>query len=118
MELTTGDWATSKLSEKLVVLGAGQSKVVYAYMTPTSAATAGQKVATLAVKSESTVLKTIYLKADVVPQDKSFNLRDGLEIALIILVVILVVIGLILGFSRLRKDKDEEELGEEDKTYY
>jgi len=45
-------------------------------------------------------------------QANDFNLRNGLEIALIVLVVLLVIIGLIVGFSRLKKDDEEEQ------TYY
>ena len=61
-------------------------------------------------------MKTINLKANV-QKDSSSSLRNGLEIALIVLVVILVIIGLILGFSRLKKDDNFDEDGE-DKTYY
>jgi len=57
--------------------------------------------------------ETVTLTANVVEGNGSnFNLRGGLEIALIVLVVLLVIIGLIVGFSRLRKDDEEEQ------TYY
>ena len=118
LELTAGSWATSKLSDNLVVLAPGKTKVAYAYLTPSKDVTAGQKVATLSVKSGNNVLKTVYLKANVVKESKSLSLRNGLEIALVVLVVILVIVGLILGFSRLRKDDEEEVLDEEGKTYY
>jgi len=118
LELTTGSWATSdsKLSESLVVLEAGATKTVYAYLTPDSKTAAGEKVASLTIKSDNTVLKTIYLKTDVTAKP-GMSLKSGLEIALIVLVVILVIVGLVLGFSRLKKDEDVEEEGE-DKTYY
>lgn len=118
LELTTGSWAasSSKLSESLVVLDAGKTKTVYAYITPDSKTAAGEKIASLAIKSDGTVLKTIYLKTDVTAK-KGLGMKEGLEIALIVLVVVLVIIGLILGFSRLKKDEDLEEEGE-DKTYY
>lgn len=116
LELAVGEWATASLSENLVVLEPGKTAVVYAYLTASEEASAGEKVATLTIKSGDSVLKTLYLGANVVPQDgTSFNLRNGLEIALIVLVVVLVLVGLILGFSRLKKDDLEE--GEE-KTYY
>ena len=118
LELTAGSWATSKLSDNLVVLAPGKTKVAYAYLTPSKDATAGQKVATLSVKSGNNVLKTVYLKANVVEESSKLSLRNGLEIALVVLVVILVIVGLILGFSRLRKDDDDEVLDEEGKTYY
>ena len=67
------------------------------------------------MKSGSETLETVALKASVVPGQANSNLslRNGLEIALIVLVVLLVVIGLIIGFSRLRKDDEGEE-----QTYY
>lgn len=114
LELTAGDWATSQVSENLVVLEAGKTKVVYAYLTAKTTAAAGEKIATLNVKADNNVLQTLYLKANVVPQESSFNLRNGIEIALVILVVILVIIGLVIGFTRLKKDESNEE----DKTYY
>lgn len=113
LELVGGDWAASSLSENLVVLEPGKTKVVYAYLTANEKATSGEKVATLSVKSDNNVLKTIYLKANVVEQ-KAGSLRNYVEIALIVLVVVLVIIGLIIGFSRLKKNEDQEE----DKTYY
>lgn len=115
LELTAGDWATATLSENLVVLEPGNTKIVYAYMTVSESAVAGEKVATLNIGAGDNVLKTLYLKANVVSQGKSFNLRNGLEVALVVLVAVLVIIGLVLGFSRLKKDELEE--GEE-KTYY
>ncbi|MBR9683311.1 hypothetical protein GOV03_02110 [Candidatus Woesearchaeota archaeon] len=115
LELNTGEWAASSLSENLVVLAPGNTAVVYAYVTANDAATAGEKVATLTISSDDNVLKTIYLQANVVPQDSGLNLRSSLEVALVVLVAVLVLVGLILGFSRLRKDDVDE--GEE-KTYY
>jgi uncharacterized membrane protein len=118
LESATGDWASATLSESLVVLGPGQSKVVYLEVTPNAGATLGEHGVAVAVKTGSgDVLDTVSLRANVVAGNTvtgaGFNLRNGLEIALIVLVVLLVVIGLIIGFSRLRRDEDEE-----DKTYY
>lgn len=116
LSAVAGDWATVSMSDSLVVLEAGKNKVVYVEVTPTADASAGEHVLSLSVKSGNDVLETVALKATVMPaqkaaEDNTFNLRNGLEIALIILVVLLVIIGLIIGFSRLRKDDDE-------KTYY
>jgi len=117
LEMTTGDWATASLSDSLVVLEAGESQVVYAYLDVAENAATGAQVATLVLSNEGQVLDTIALSADVVASDDSsstdFSLRNGLEIALIVLVVLLVIIGLIIGFTRLRKDEEDEE-----QTYY
>ncbi|MFH1396784.1 MAG: hypothetical protein ABIG93_05270 [archaeon] len=117
MALTAGDWATESLSDSLVVLAPGESQVVYAYLDVAEDAAGGTQVASLVLSNEGQVLETITLSADVSASEDSgstdFSLRNGLEIALIVLVVLLVIIGLIIGFTRLRKDEDEEE-----QTYY
>ena len=102
LEVVTGDWATASLSVTVDV-------------TPAADAPAGEHTVSVAVKSGSETLETVALKASVVPGQANSNLslRNGLEIALIVLVVLLVVIGLIIGFSRLRKDDEGEE-----QTYY
>ncbi len=111
-----GDWASVSVSESLVVLEGGKNKVVYVEVTPNVDAAQGEHVLSLSVKSGSDVLETVPLKATVVAPQKaasaSISLRNGLEIALVVLVVLLVIIGLIIGFSRLKKDEEEE------KTYY
>ncbi len=121
LEVVTGDWATGSVSEALVVLEAGSSKVVYVDVTAAQDATQGEHVASLAVKSGSAVLETIPLRAIVIGGSNSgsaaqpagsVSLRNGLEIALIVLVVLLVIVGLIIGFSRLKKDDNEQQ------TYY
>lgn len=112
--MTGGDWATASVSESLVVLEAGKSKVVYVNVAVAADAQAGEHVASVEVKSADEVLETIALKANVAAgtAQETVSLRNGLEIAMVVLVVVLVIIGLIVGFSRLRKD------GEEDQTYY
>src|SRR3989344_5368927 len=111
VEAATGDWATASVSEKLVVLEPGQSKVVYVDLTAANDATAGEHLASLTVKSCSDVLETVVLKATVAAEKASdeTSLRNGLEIALVVLVVLLVLLGLVIGFSRLRKDDEGEE---------
>ena len=100
----------------MVVLEPGKNKVVYVDVTPSASAAVGEHVTSLAVQSGTEVLETISLKATVTGTtvETGFSLRNGLEIALIILVVLLVIIGLIIGFSRLKRDDEEDE----EKTYY
>jgi len=115
LDVVTGDWATATVSDALVVLEPGKNKVVQVDVTAASNAVEGQHVASVAIMSGDEVLETIVLKANVAgTAGKSFSLRNGLEIALIVLVVLLVIIGLIIGFSRLRKDDEDEE----EQTYY
>ncbi|MEK6901047.1 MAG: hypothetical protein AABX37_01770 [Nanoarchaeota archaeon] len=120
LEVVTGDWGSATVSENLVVLEPGRNKVVYVDVNVAQSTQAGEYLASLAIKSGNEVLETVPLKAMVVSAAKqtsgadgtNVNLRNGLEIALIVLVVLLVIIGLIVGFSRLRKDNEEEQ------TYY
>src|SRR3989344_2805308 len=121
LEAATGGWASATLSETLVVLEPGKSQVVYLDLAVASDAAAGEHLASVTVKSGNDVLETVVLKADVAAApaapaestNNSVSLRNGLEIAGIVLVVLVVVMGLVLGFSKLRKDDDGEE-----QTYY
>lgn len=112
-----GDWAMVSLSDALVVLEPGKNQVVYVDVTPAASATPGTHTVPVAISADNEVLETVSLGANVVSApaaaQSNVNLRNGLEIALIVLVVVLVIIGLIIGFSRLRR----EESGD-DKTYY
>ncbi|MDP3990321.1 MAG: hypothetical protein Q8Q01_03890 [archaeon] len=115
IEVVSGDWASASVTESLVLLDAGKSKVVYVNLAVAQNAPAGEHAATLVVKSGDVVIETHALKATVAPAQTAANgvsLRNGVEIALIVLVVVLVVVGLIVGFSKLRKEEDE------DQTYY
>lgn len=115
LELTAGDWAQTSLSEALVVLSAeGGHSVVYAYVNVAEDAALGAQIANLVISNEGEVLETISLTANVEANENSsdLSLRNGLELALIILVVLLVIVGLIIGFTRLRRDEEEEQ------TYY
>lgn len=115
VEVVSGDWASASVTESLVLLDAGKSKVVYVNLAVAANAPAGEHAATLVVKSGDVVLETHALKATVAPAQNAAtggSLRNGIEIALIVLVVVLVVVGLIVGFSKLRKEEDE------DQTYY
>jgi len=122
LETMAGDWATVTLSDSVVVLESGKNKVVYVEVTPKEGATAGEHVTAVNIKSgDGELIQSVPLRASVVTQSASapattstdFSLRNGLEIALIVLVVVLVIVGLIVGFSRLRKDDEEDQ-----KTYY
>lgn len=122
METMTGDWATATLSDSVVVLESGKNKVVYVEVTPKEGATAGEHVTSVNIKSgDGELIQSVPLRASVVTQSASapaaastdFSLRNGLEITLIVVVVMLVIVGLVVGFSRLRKDGEEDQ-----KTYY
>ena len=102
----------ASLSESLVVLEAGESQVVYGCVASEGAA--GVVPVTLTVAEDGKTLETIGLTVEVQGQEAAsgVSLRNALEIALIVLVVLLVLVGLVIGFTRLRKEDDEEQ------TYY
>jgi flagellar basal body-associated protein FliL len=54
------------------------------------------------------------MNANIIAGKETGSLKNGLEIALIVLVVILIIVALIVGFTRLKKSDEEE--GEQ--TYY
>lgn len=115
VEAVAGDWAEVTISPSVVVLGAGETKVVYANVAATEDASEGMQTFGVAVKSGDTTLKEVTLQANVLNASGWSKVRRGLEVALVVLVVLLVVIGLIIGFNRLKGDEDEEG---KDETYY
>ena len=116
IQLTTGDWAESRLSSNVLVVNAGETKVAYAYVKGKADASAGDKLLSVSVASGGETLKEVTLRANVVKaaQAASPSLRQGLQVGLVVLVVLLVIVGLIVGFSRLKG----EESGKDDETYY
>lgn len=114
---TAGDWAEITVSPSVVVLGAGETKIVYVSVAAKEDATEGEQTFGIAIKSGDKTLKEVTLKANVVePENAGWEkVKKGLEVALVILVVLLVIIGLIIGFNRLKGDEDEEP---KEETYY
>ena len=113
-----GSWANVEVSPSVVVLGAGETKIVYVSVAAKETATAGQQTFGVAIKSGDATLKEVTLKANVIESNDAAGwskVKKGLEVALIVLVVLLVIIGLIIGFNRLKGD-DDEDLNEE--TYF
>lgn len=100
----------------VVVLGAGETKTAYVYITADKDAKAGQYSFIATVAGLGTTSQQITLAANVVKGESSVGtLKQALEIGLVVLVVILVVLGLIIGFNKLKKNDDSEE---EPQTYY
>ncbi len=108
LTLEGADWATVKLSpSNVVVVQPGETKYVYAYVTPKETAQTGDHVFSLKV-SDGTTEKEVTLKGTIVKETSS-NLKEGLEISLIILLIILIIIGLILGLSKIRGNGKQDE---------
>lgn len=104
----------SKVSpSNVVVIGAGETKTVFVYVTANKNAQAGKYSFTTSIAGLGASTQDIALGVNVVG-NSSASLRTALEVGLVILVVILVIIGLIVGFNKLREDEPEEE----SQTYY
>ena len=99
----------------VIVLGAGETKTVYLYITADKSAKAGQYSFSVSVSGLGTTTQEIPLTANVIESVNFSNIKKALEVGLVVLVAILVVLGLIIGFTKLKR---EEETEEEGKTYY
>jgi len=117
------DWATFQASpSNVVVLDAGESKAVYAYVTALQTAAVGEQMFSVSVLSGDETLKQVPLKANVTASQAATTIgwskvKKALEIGLVVLVVLLVILGLIIGFNKL-KGSEEEETKEDGQTYY
>jgi uncharacterized membrane protein len=104
----------------VMVIGAGDSKAFTVFVSAKQTAPSGEQTFAVTVTSGEKVLKQLPLSIRIdegqAATSSVAKVKRGLEIGLVVLVILLVIIGLIVGFSKLRGD-DEEEGGEE-KTYY
>ncbi|TKJ17303.1 hypothetical protein CEE44_02085 [Candidatus Woesearchaeota archaeon B3_Woes] len=98
------------------VLGAGETKTVYLYVTANKDAVAGQHSFSATVSGLGTTTQEILLTANIITSAGLGSVKKALEVGLVVLVVVLVVVGLIIGFRKLNSDEDDME--EEGKTYY
>jgi len=112
-----GSWANIKVNPSVVVLGAGETKLVYVTVAAKEDAAEGAQTFGIAIKSGDATLKEVTLQANVVDDEDAGweKVKKGLEVALVVLVVLLVIIGLIIGFNRLKGEDDEEP---KEETYY
>lgn len=108
-----GDWANVAVNPNMLVLNPEETKIVFVSVAANEDATAGSQVFGVTV-STGDKSEEITMNANVLAAKESKSLKNGLEIALIVLVVILIIIALVIGFSRMRKSDDDEE----EQTYY
>ena len=110
-------WASFRVApSNVMVIGAGESKVVTVFVKANGNAPVGQQTFTLTISSNDKVLKQLPLSVDVQKASGAASqLKRGLEVGLVVLVILLVIIGLIIGFSKLRGDDEEND---KEKTYY
>lgn len=108
VSVQAGGWADVKISPtSTMVIDGGKTQTVYVFVTPDKKAPVGAQVLTATVSSNGQKLEDITLTANVAKSGSTF--RSLLEWGLIIMVVLLVVLGLIIGFSRLKGDEDDQQ---------
>jgi uncharacterized membrane protein len=112
-------WGTYSMDPSNVVIVSGEdTETVYLYVSADEAAAAGEKVFIVNVATDGDS-QEIPLKANIKePVSAGWgNLKEGLEITLVVLVIILIIVGLIVGFTKLR-GKSASATDEEASTYY
>lgn len=107
-------WATARVDpSSVIVVPAGQSRTAYLYVSANNDAEVGDKVFTLTIDA-GTESKQIPLVAKITKNANATTtnwsgFRNALEIGLVVLVIILIIIGLIIGFNKVKDNKQETE---------
>jgi len=111
-------WASFRVApSNVLVIGAGESKALTVYASAGKDAPAGEQTFTVTISSDEKTLKQLPLSINVQESASGAStLKRGIEVGLVVLVILLVIIALIIGFSKLRGDEEEE--GKEGKEYY
>ncbi|MBU0980335.1 MAG: hypothetical protein KJ709_05995 [Nanoarchaeota archaeon] len=114
-------WGSYRVDpSNVVVVPSKGSKTAYVYVNANDNAPQGSYTFALNLVSGSES-KDVSMEAVVTAGTGGaawFNVKKGLEIALVVLVVVLVILGLIIGFNKLRGDESEEEEDTKGQTYY
>jgi hypothetical protein len=106
----------------VVIVEAGETKLVPVYVSADSEAMAGEYQFTVMMSGLSEEAQTVVMVANVAEPvveetaDGWDNIKKGLEIAFVVLVALLVLLGLIIGFGKLRSNDDEDD--DAAQTYY
>jgi uncharacterized membrane protein len=112
-------WATATFepSSVLVVQG-GKTQTAYLRLLANDDVSAGDKILKVSVASGDDVKETTVLASVVVRDDDaketSWDTRQILEWALVVLIIVLIILGLIVVFRKMRRNKDDED----EQTYY
>ncbi len=110
LSVENANWAAVRFEPgSAVVVGAGETKTVYIYVSPLEGVEEGVKTLTLKV-SDGKTTQEMALSVKVVSKGKSAweVARLVLEIILVLLVLALLVVGLVLALKKSKKEEEEE----------
>jgi len=104
-------WATTRIDpSSVIIVPAGQSKTAYLYVSTNANAELGDKAFTLSVDSGSDTKSTpLVAKITKTAGSDWTGFKNALEVGLVILVVILIIVGLVIGFNKMKENKNESE---------
>ncbi len=104
-------WATTRIDpSSVIVVPAGQSKTAYLYVSTNANAELGDKAFTLSVDTGSDTKSTpLVAKITKTTGSDWTGFKNALEVGLVILVVILIIVGLVIGFNKMKENKNEAE---------
>jgi uncharacterized membrane protein len=108
------DWAVTKVSDKNPIVSGGESKVVPVSIAAKPGTVAGVKTFAIEVATESGK-QQILVSANVTAQQDT--LKTVLQIGVIVLVVILVILGLVVAFTKMRNN-DDDDIDNKGQAYY
>jgi len=105
-------WGTARADPSSLSVEADSSKEAFVFISANANAESGNKMFTVRVKEDGTVLKEVQLQANVKGGEavsSSSSLRTGLEVGFIVLLIILVILGIILAVNKLRSKEEPEQ---------
>ena len=106
-------FGSAKVSpSNVIVVGAGETKTVYVYVTADKDAKAGQYGFTASIAGLSASTQDIALAANVKAKS-GVDTVTALEIGLVVLIIILVILGIIFGYRKMNEGNSDET-----QTYY
>jgi uncharacterized membrane protein len=104
-------WATTRIDpSSVIVVPAGQSKTAYLYVSTNANAELGDKAFTLSIDTGSDTKSTPLVAKITKTTGSDWNgFKNALEVGLVVLVIILIIVGLIIGFNKMKENKNEAE---------
>ncbi|MFT7615568.1 MAG: putative membrane protein [Candidatus Woesearchaeota archaeon] len=113
-------WGRQTVSDQAPIVGAGESKIVYVYVTANDGEAAGVRAFTVSITSQGKT-QSIPVQAVLVESEHKtgFSFKKLLQVAVLVLVVLLIILALIVAFGKMRgSDSDDDDLEVKGQAYY